>query len=283
MRQYSLLENLLFPSTPLNGEKLRRALQGRTIVITGASSGIGERLSYLLGQCDAHLILTARRVEKLQKIKKEIEQIAPASAKVTVYDADLRNEEELDGFLAFIHSLPTAPNIVVSNAGLSIRRSIFDSLDRSHDFARTMAINYTAPVRLLLSVIPELERNRGQIINVSTINVALIPFPHWAAYQASKAAFDTWFRSASPELHARGIATTSVYLPLVRTPMIAPTDAYAKMPAMSADHAARRIAKSMYTKQRTVRPWWLPFGQLASIWGRGIWERVAPSRLRRKE
>lgn len=109
-----------------------------------------------------------------------------------------------------LYQLPNGLDVIVSNAGKSIRRSIHDSLDRYHDFTRTMAINYFAPVRLLLSIIPLLEKNKGQIINVSTINALLLPIPYWAAYQASKGAFDTWFRSVAPELNAIGIATTTI-------------------------------------------------------------------------
>jgi short-subunit dehydrogenase len=289
MRGYNWLERLLFPRTKLDLDRLTRAMQGKTVLITGASSGIGEQLAYILGRCEVHLLLTGRNEDKLKEIKAAIEGGAGntrrtgARAAVSVFGADLRDEEQLARFLDFVSLQAVPPDIFVSNAGLSIRRSIYDSLDRPHDFARTMAINYTAPVRLLLAFIPSLQRVRGQVINVSTINAALIPFPKWAAYQASKAAFDVWLRSVSPELNGGGIATTSVYLPLVRTPMIAPTEAYAKVPAMSAEHAASMIAKSMYTRKRTIRPWWLPLGQLASLLGRGAWERFAPSRMQRRE
>ena len=178
--------------------------------------------------------------------------------------------------------MPDGLDLLVSNAGISIMRSINNSLDRYHDFTRTMAINYFAPVQLLLSTIPLLEKNQGHIINISTINVLLIPIPYWAAYQASKSAFDTWFRSAAPELNAMGISTTSIYLPLVKTRMILPTTAYQKVPAMSPDHVAKIICKSMYTKRRNYKPWWLIFGQLASIIFRGIWELSAPNILRKR-
>lgn len=280
--KYTLVEYLLFLSAPLNEQKLARALQGKTILLTGASSGIGEQLAYLLGKMPVRLILVARREDKLRHIKREIEKKS-AEVEVFVFRADLRIEEELDAFLTLIREQPGGVDIVVSNAGISIRRSIMDSLDRYHDFTRTMAINYFAPVRLLLSLIPELRQNRGHIINVSTINTSLIPLPYWAAYQASKSAFDTWFRSVSPEWNASGITTTSIYLPLVKTPMILPTAAYRDAPAMSAEHVARIIAKTMYTKQRTFKPWWLVLGQLASIFGRGLWERSIPRRLRGRE
>jgi short-subunit dehydrogenase len=280
MHKYNFMENIMFTPAPFNENKLKRELEGKTLLITGASSGIGEALSYLLADTKAHLVLVGRRDEKLKKMKSEIEQ---GTARVSIFQADLRNENELEKMVAFIHELSEGLDFVVSNAGISINRSIYDSLDRYHDFTRTMAINYFAPVQLSLSTIPLLQKNKGQIINISTINALLIPIPYWAAYQASKSAFDTWFRSAAPELNVMGISTTTIYLPLVKTPMIEPTTAYQNVPAMCPAHVARIIGKSMYTKKRKYRPWWLILGQLGSIIFRGIWEAVIPKLLRKRK
>ncbi|WP_442600176.1 SDR family NAD(P)-dependent oxidoreductase [Neobacillus sp. D3-1R] len=279
MPKYNLIERFLFFPTYINREKLKNKLQGKTILITGASSGIGEQVADFLGDFPVQLILVARREEKLLTLKTQIEK---RTAKVSVFSADLRNQEEVQNLLAFIHQLPAGLDIVVSNAGKSIRRSIFHSLDRYHDFTRTMAINYFAPVQLLLSLIPLLQKNQGQIINISTINALLWPFPYWAAYQASKTAFDTWFRSVGPELHALGISTSTIYLPLVKTPMIQPTRAYQTMPAMSSQHVAKIVCKSMYTKKKTYKPWWIIFGQFASlIFGKYL-ERLLAIFIRKK-
>ncbi|MCR2806389.1 SDR family NAD(P)-dependent oxidoreductase [Paenibacillus soyae] len=280
MSRNRFIESLLFPKPRLDEDGLRRSMAGKTILITGASSGIGEKLAYLLGRTDACLVLVARRMDKLEAIR---EAIASQGGKVSVYAADLREESELDALSAWLRERPQGLDIVFSNAGKSIRRPVMESLDRFHDFQRTMAVNYFAPVRLLLAVLPELERRRGHIVNVSTINASLIPFPYWAAYQASKSAFDTWLRAAAPELNARGIRVTSCYLPLVRTPMIEPTAAYRKLPAMSPEHAARWIAAAVLANRRTIAPWWLPPGQLASLIGRGLWEWAMPHLLRRRE
>ncbi|WP_134683886.1 SDR family NAD(P)-dependent oxidoreductase [Brevibacillus migulae] len=279
MKNLMLWEYLLFPPTLLNQKKLWLELEKKTILITGASSGIGEQLAYLLAELPVHLILVARRREKLLAMKQEIER---KNAKVSIFGADLREENDLKVLTDRLHQLPSGVDIIVCNAGHSIKRSITESLDRYHDFTRTMAINYCAPVQLLLSMIPLLEKKQGHIVNVSTVNALLLPVPHWAAYQASKAAFDAWFRSAAPELNRMGISTTSIYFPLVRTPMILPTAAYAKWPAMSPQQAAKWIAKSIYTKRKTYQPWWLVFGQLASILFRGVWDHALPYMIRKK-
>ncbi|MFV8828572.1 SDR family NAD(P)-dependent oxidoreductase [Alkalihalobacterium sp. APHAB7] len=252
----------LFRPISCNKEKLKKVIRGKSILITGASSGVGKELACELADVDCHLVLVARRGDELAKIKKTIET---KNAKVSVFQADLRDTTEMENFLSFLHGLPHGLDIVVNNAGLSIHRSINDSLNRYHDFTRTMAINYFAPVQLLLSVIPHLQRNKGHIINVSTINARLAPVPYFAAYQASKSAFDVWLRSTAPELKTQGVTTTSVYLPLIKTPMIEPTVAYQNVPAMSPRYVARIICKSIYTKKKTYQPWWLIFGQMASI------------------
>ncbi|MEF2244353.1 SDR family NAD(P)-dependent oxidoreductase [Paenibacillus sp. IITD108] len=255
MSTYTWLEAILFPQVRINEQRLLQHLSGKTIIITGASSGIGEALAVRLSNMPVHLILIARREQKLIELKNSI--AAKGKAKVSVYAADLRQADEMEALLLWLEAVPGGIDIIVSNAGKSIKRSIFASLDRYHDFTRTMAINYLAPVQLMLALIPVLEEKKGQIINVSTINMLLQPFPHWSAYLASKSAFDQWLRAAAPELRARDVKVTTFYLPLVRTPMIEPTASYKSMPAMSPEHVAAHISKAMYTHKRAFKPWWL--------------------------
>ena len=269
MKKYSILEKIMFKASRFHFNRLEQTCSGKTILITGASSGIGEQLAYLLGEIDCRLILVARRTEKLEAMKREIEGMRAA---VEIFSADLRIEEELDAFLDFLHKLG-ALDFVISNAGKSINRPIFQSFGRDHDFTRTMEINYFVPVRLVMSLIPLLEQSGGQIVNVSSINVLMTPLPHWAAYQASKSAFDAWFRSAAPELNRNGIAASTIYLPLVRTPMIEPTAAYRDVPAMEALQAAQLIGRVLYSKQKSWRPWWLWPVQGASIFVQQLPER----------
>jgi short-subunit dehydrogenase len=264
MHTYNLLESFLFPPTSFNEGKIQKTLQGKSILITGASSGIGEHLAIFLSKLniDLQLILVARREEKLEALKQSLQS---KTITIHIIRADLRVQEDMNHLLEYLHQLPGGLDIVVSNAGLSINRPILQSLDRFHDFTRTMAINYFAPVELILSVIPLLQQKQGQIINISTINALIAPFPNWAAYQASKTAFDVWLQSTAPEFNKIGITTTSIYLPLVKTPMILPTKGYKNMPAMTPEHVAKIICRSMYTKQRRFKPWWLIFGELSSI------------------
>jgi NAD(P)-dependent dehydrogenase (short-subunit alcohol dehydrogenase family) len=229
-------DRFLFPSVRVNSLRLERVVKGKTILITGASYGIGEQLAL------------------------QPEQVAQLTLQLC--------------------ALPDGIDIVVSNAGRSIRRPLMESLDRNHDFTRTMALNYAGPVQLLLGLIPVLQARRGHIINVSTVGALLAPAPYWAAYQASKTAFDSWLRSAGPELEAVGVRTSSVYLPLVRTRMIAPTAMYDNMPAMTAAHAARAICRCMQTRQHKYAPWWLIFGQLASVLLRRPYEYFAARYLK---
>ena len=260
--KYNLLEYLLFLPRRLNIKELKAKLGGKTILITGASYGIGEALSYKLAKANVKLILVARTKEKLLAIKQNIEK---DGGEVRIFAIDLRNQRDLDELIDFVVNMDDGIDIFVSNAGISIKRSIYDSLDRYHDFSRTMALNYHAPVRLILALIPILEKKAGQIINISAINVLLPPFPHWAAYQASKVAFDQWFRSVEPELNINNIATGSIYLPLVRTRMISPTANYDKMPAMSANQAAEIISRSIIYENKNYAPWWLVFAQISSF------------------
>ncbi|MCB0209681.1 MAG: SDR family NAD(P)-dependent oxidoreductase [Anaerolineae bacterium] len=268
---------LFFPFLGVNDSQLQKQLAGKTVLITGASYGIGECLAARLASTEAHLILVARTAEKLIEVKERVEA---QGGRADIYPCDLRNEQEIETLLAELHQLPQGIDIVVNNAGKSIRRSLFDSLDRFHDFTRTMNLNYLGPVQLMLSLVPVLVARRGHVINISSISVLLAPMPKWAAYQASKSAFDQWFRCAAPELNTRGVSTTTIYLPLVRTRMIEPTQAYQNMPAMQPEQIAQLICRAIIARKRTYAPWWLIFGQLASTLFRWPWEVITSRQVK---
>lgn len=269
---------LFFPFLHFSRIHLRRHLAGKTVLITGASYGIGRCLAEQLGETSAHLLLVARTEAKLLEVQ---QRVRANGGTADVFPCDLRNVDEVNALLDRLQQLPSGIDIFVSNAGKSIRRSIFDSLDRPHDFTRTMNLNYFAPVQLMLGLIPGLVERQGQVINISAANVLLIPVPQWAAYQASKTAFDQWFRCVSPELNARGVRTTSIYLPLVQTRMIEPTQAYRNLPAMQPEQVAQLICKAMLSRRRTYTPWWLMLGELGSVLFRGVWEVATSQYLRR--
>jgi len=249
------------------------------VLITGASYGIGECLAESLAETKAHLLLVARTAEKLMEVKQRVEA---RGGRADVFPCDLTSTAEVQTLLQQLLQLPDGIDVFVNNAGKSIRRSVFDSLDRLHDFTRTMNLNFFGPVQLMLSLIPTLVARQGHVINVSAVNVLLAPAPKWAAYQASKTAFDQWFRSVGPELNARGVSTTSIYLPLVRTRMIEPTKEYEKMPAMLPEQVAQLICRAINSRRRTYAPWWLMLAQLASVLLRWPWEVLMSRRLTRK-
>jgi NAD(P)-dependent dehydrogenase (short-subunit alcohol dehydrogenase family) len=272
-----LLEALLFPRVTLGARALERGLRGKTVLVTGASFGIGEGVARIAARAGARVILVARTAEKLEALAAEI---AAAGGEAAALPADLTDPASAEALAERIAGLPI--DIFVSNAGKSIRRPLFDSLDRFHDVTRTIGVNYLGPARLMLAAIPGLVERRGQIVNVSAANVLLLPAPYWAAYQASKTAMDQWLRAAAPELRAHGVAVTSIYLPLVRTRMIAPTRIYDEVPAMAPEAAARLVVRAMLERPKRWTPWWLPPAHLASAQLRPPGEAIATWQQQRR-
>ena len=274
MKEYTfkkILEYFLFPPATINFKKVFKEINTKTIVITGASYGIGEELSLLLSNCNVHLVLIARTKEKLDEVAKKVLQ---NGSQCTIITADLYQEDEVKKTIQLLNELPNGIDIFISNAGKSITRSLQQSLNRYHDFTRTNALNYLAPVQLLLALTPVLEQNKGKIINVSAINILLLPAPKWAAYQASKTAFDQWFRSNLLEWKNMGVTAKTIYLPLVRTKMILPNENYKNYPAMQPQQAAIRIVKLICSQRNHSISWWGIFPKTASFIGRYLWENV---------
>lgn len=276
--QNTFLSNVLFPVFKPDFSRLAQRLHHKTIIITGASYGIGEALSYILADIDCRLILLARTTEKLQTIQ---QQLSAKKAQIEIFPIDLRNNEQIDHFLNHIEH--NQIDILINNAGHSIRRPIMQSLHRLHDFERTMQLNYFAPVKLCLALIPKLQQTLGQIINVSAINVLLAPTVNWAAYQASKTAFDQWLRCASAELENQNIKISTAYLPLVRTRMIEPTKLYDHVPALQPQQAATIICRLLLTRKHHYKPWWTIPAQLASVLFNPIWQKINYFYVKRKQ
>ena len=271
-RPYPLLSRLLSPRGNGNAHALTRATRGKVILLTGASFGIGRALALRLGQAGAQLILAARSLEQLESV---VDEIKAAGGQARAQALDLTDPAGIDAFCAQLASEGTVVDIVIHNAGKSIRRLVTQSLDRAHDYRRTMGVNYLGPVQLQLALLPAMiARQNGHIINISSLGVLLPPAPRWSAYSASKTAFDTWIRSAEPELGLYKIDCTSIYFGLVHTRMSAPTDAYRTMPGMTADEAAQVICRAIIQRPRTITPWWIAPLRVLAPWCDGVLNAV---------
>ena len=228
---------------------LRAALNGRTVVITGGSSGIGRSAALEIAAAGGTPLLVARSLDKLEEVKAEIE-LAGGSA--YCYSADLSDMESIDELVATILSQHASVDMIVNNAGRSIRRSMANSLDRFHDYERTMQLNYFGAIRLVMGFIPHMQQRRfGHIVNVSSIGVQASP-PRFSAYVASKSALDAWTRVVSSEMIGDNITFTTIHMPLVRTPMIAPTKMYDHFPAISPDEAGAMVCNALQHKPKQI-------------------------------
>ncbi|MGE8538437.1 MAG: SDR family NAD(P)-dependent oxidoreductase, partial [Acinetobacter sp.] len=220
-------------------KQLEKSVAGKTILITGASSGIGLTTAHQLADAGAHVLLVSRTQETLEQVKSEIEA---KGGKASIFPCDLNDMEAIDEVSKQIIASVDHIDILINNAGRSIRRAVHESVDRFHDFERTMQLNYFGAVRLVMNILPQMMiRRAGHIINISSIGV-LANATRFSAYVASKAALDAFSRCLSAEVHSHKIAITSIYMPLVRTPMIAPTKIYKYVPTLSPEQAADLIA-----------------------------------------
>jgi short-subunit dehydrogenase len=249
---------------PGAGEVLARSLhdavKGRTVLITGASSGIGRAAALKVGKEGGTVLLVARTREKLEEVQREIERLGGTGY---VHPCDLTNAEDIDRMAAEVLEHHEAVDILVNNAGKSIRRSVSLAYERFHDYQRTMQLNYFAPVKLILDVLPTMrERGSGHIINISTIGLQTNT-PRFSAYLASKAALDAFSRSIAAEIIDDGVHITTVYMPLVRTPMIAPTKIYDRFPTLSPEEAADMITDAIRKRPKRVATMLGNLGQLS--------------------
>ncbi len=228
---------------------LKGKVKGKVVVITGGSSGIGLSTAQRVAEAGATTIIVARGEEELFKARDAMKK---TGAKAFAYTADLADMADCDRLIATILKEHGHVDILVNNAGRSIRRSIELSYDRFHDFERTMQLNYFGSVRLIMGVMPTMiQRRKGHIINISSIGV-LASSPRFSAYVASKAALDAFSRCAQGELSGKGISFTTINMPLVRTPMIAPTKMYESVPTLSTDEAADMVVKGIIEKPSRI-------------------------------
>ena len=240
-------------------DSLHNAVKGKTIMITGASSGIGEAASLQIGKAGGKLLLVARTKEKLDAVAERVQDVGGTAF---VHTCDLSDPDDVERMAQEVLGQHHQVDILVNNAGKSIRRSVDRSYDRFHDYQRTMALNYFAPVKLMLDLLPVMREQRsGHIINISTIGLQ-INTPRFAAYLASKAALDAFSRSIGPEVIGDGVHITTVYMPLVRTPMIAPTKVYDRLPTLSPEQAANMITEAIRKRPKKIATTLGNLGQL---------------------
>ncbi|MFT7289141.1 MAG: NAD(P)-dependent dehydrogenase (short-subunit alcohol dehydrogenase family), partial [Halieaceae bacterium] len=228
---------------------LRRKVKGEVVLVTGATSGIGRECALRLARAGAEVILVARSVDKLEET---LADIAEEGGSAQAYSCDVSSAEACEQLVADVLRDYGHVDILVNNAGRSIRRSVRYSYDRFHDFERTMELNYFGALRLIMGFLPSMdERKSGHIINISSIGVLTSP-PRFSAYVASKSALDAFSLCAAPEYAAQNIAFTTIYMPLVRTPMIAPTSLYKAFPTLSPEQARDLVMKAIISKPKRI-------------------------------
>jgi short-subunit dehydrogenase len=253
------LRNLL---DAVQGRTLNDAVEGRTTLITGASSGIGEAAAKKIAEAGGEVVLVARTRENLEKVASDINAMRGNGGTAHVYPCDLSDMEAIAVMADQVLNDLGGVDILVNNAGRSIRRSLELSYERIHDYQRTMQLNYLGAVQLILKFIPGMrERGFGQIINVSSVGVQTRA-PRFGAYIASKAALDSLCDSLQAETVNDDVRFTTVHMALVRTPMISPTTMYDKFPALTPDQAAGVITDAIVHRPRRASS---PFGQFAAV------------------
>lgn len=230
---------------PTLGERV----EGKVVMVTGATSGIGKASALKLARAGATVLVVARTPEKLEETLHEIDQLGGTAQ---AYRCDISNLEDVDQLVKDVLADHGQVDVLVNNAGRSIRRSVQNALDRFHDYERTMQLNYFGALRLIMDLLPAMmNQGDGHIINISSIGV-LTNAPRFSAYVASKAALDSFTRCASSELAHEGIRFTTINMPLVRTPMIAPTKMYNHVPTISPTQAADMICDAIVRRPKRI-------------------------------
>jgi NAD(P)-dependent dehydrogenase (short-subunit alcohol dehydrogenase family) len=238
---------------------LAGAIKGKKILITGASSGIGLETALKVGDASGEVLLVSRTREKLEEVAAQVEE---RGGTAHVHPCDLSDLDDIDRLADEVLREHGRIDILINNAGRSIRRSVARSYDRMHDFERTMQLNYFGALKLILAFLPGMrERKAGHIINVSSIGVQTNT-PRFSAYVASKAALDAFSRCVAPEVVGDNVKFTTIYMPLVRTPMIAPTDIYKAFPTLTPEEAGQMLCDAMIDKPKRLASRLGTFGEV---------------------
>jgi len=238
-------------SDPTGATALSKAVGGKVVLVTGASSGIGRAAAVRLAAAGALVLLVARSEDQLAEV---VDEVTEAGGLAVAYRCDLTDFDQIDALVTKVLDRHGHVDVLVNNAGMSIRRKVRHSADRFQDFERPMHLNYFAAVRLTMGLLPRMvEREAGQVINISSWAAMLHP-ARFSGYTASKAALEAWSDCVQGEVLDDGVVFTNVRMPLVRTPMITPTKLYSRMPALSMDQAATVVCDAAVSRSRRVTP-----------------------------
>jgi NAD(P)-dependent dehydrogenase (short-subunit alcohol dehydrogenase family) len=246
-RLWDYWERHLDPDLSLD-RSLAGAVRGKVVVVTGGSSGIGLAAAERCADAGAAVVIVARDPEKLEAARA---RLAERGGNVSAYACDISDYAACDDFAKRVLADHGGVDVLVNNAGRSIRRSIDLSYDRFHDFERTMQLNYFAVVRLTMALMPSMLERGGHVVNISSIGV-LSNAPRFSAYVSSKAAMEAWTRCAAAEYADRGVTFTIINMPLVRTPMIAPTKIYDQVPVATPEEAADMVAEAITDRPKRI-------------------------------
>lgn len=242
-----------------NAHALCKTVQGKTVLVTGGSSGIGRAAVLKLASAGARVLIVARDASKLARVQAEVRALG---RELSVYSCDIADPQACERFLVQLLAEHGHVDILINNAGRSIRRAVDNSYDRLHDYERLMRANYFAAVSMTLGLLPAMvKQGAGHVINISSIGV-LSNAARFAAYNASKAALESFSRCAAGEYRARGIHFTIINMPLVRTPMVAPTRIYERFPLLEPEQAAELVAEAIVRKPERLAT---GLGVLASL------------------
>ncbi|WP_350276009.1 SDR family NAD(P)-dependent oxidoreductase [Kribbella sp. HUAS MG21] len=269
---WPLLVALTNGRTRVSEDRLAAAVRGKVVLVTGSSYGIGEATARRLAAAGAAVLLVARTEDQLQVVADEIRA---AGGSAYVYPANLADPAAVEELARTVLAEHERVDVLVNNAGKSIRRSIADTYQRFHDIERTNAVNYLGPAKLVLELLPSMrERRSGHIVNVSTAGVRTPPMARWSAYLASKSAFDVWLRCVAQEVRGDGVTTSTVYMGLVHTRMSEPTPLLNKMPGLTPEQAADQVCTAVAERPHNITP---PFVRPADAVGNLL--RVPTDRL----
>ena len=249
---WSLLVALTNGRAGIADDRLAAAVRDQVVLVTGASYGIGEATARRLARAGATVLLVARTADQLEVVAGEIRA---SGGTAFVYPANLADPAAVEELARTVLAEHGRVDVLVSNAGKSIRRSVADSYQRFHDIERTNAVNYLGPAKLVLELLPSMrERGSGHIVNVSTAGVRTPPMARWSAYLASKSAFDVWLRCVAQEIRGDGVTTSTVYMGLVHTRMSEPTPLLNKMPGLTPEQAADQVCTAVAERPHNITP-----------------------------